>query len=116
MRHADSSRRLARHAEVRTRPDWRCFELVFGGVPAGYTKFRDLDRVRVFLETKINDGFEDRELGAELIRGALNETWATGMRVDPQCPAVRRFIAKRQEYADLVCDTRSPHRLMPGRA
>ncbi|HWC34192.1 MAG TPA: GNAT family N-acetyltransferase [Mycobacteriales bacterium] len=86
------------------------------GVPAGYTTFRDVDRVRVFLETKVSTAFEGLGLGTQLIRQALDATWATGMRVDPQCPVVRGFIAKRQEYADLVCDNHSPHRLTPRRA
>lgn len=116
MRRRTLSNTVAKAAEVRTRADFRRFELVLDGVPAGYTTFRDLDRVRVFLETRISSAFDDLGLGVRLIGEALDETWAAGMRVDPQCPDVRRFIAKRQEYADLVCDRRSPHRLTAGRA
>jgi predicted GNAT family acetyltransferase len=39
---------------------------------------------------------------SRLVGFALDTTRAEGLSVDPYCPYVRDFIAKRHEYLDLV--------------
>lgn len=88
--------------EVRRAEGLHRFEIVLNDTPVGYTSFRESDGTRVFLHTEIDPSVEGRGLGGKLIRGALDQTRAEGLRVDPQCPFVRSFIEEHQEYADLL--------------
>ena len=44
-------------------------------------------------------------LGAELVRGALDDVRARGSTVLAQCWYVAEFIDQHPEYADLLADT-----------
>lgn len=90
------------NTEVRIGPSGHRFEILVDGNRAGLCTFRDEDGVRVFIHTEIDPAFEGQGLGSRLIREALDQTRAAGMRVDPQCPFVRAFIEQHREFADLV--------------
>ncbi|HVV76282.1 MAG TPA: GNAT family N-acetyltransferase [Mycobacteriales bacterium] len=78
------------------------FEISVEGEAAGFTTYRDHEQVRTFVHTEVDPSFEGRGIGGRLIRAALDQTRADGMRVEPECPFVRAFIEKHAEYADLV--------------
>ncbi|HVT22513.1 MAG TPA: GNAT family N-acetyltransferase [Mycobacteriales bacterium] len=78
------------------------FEISVDGVASGHVRFHDLDGVRIFTHTEIDSKFEGRGLGGRLVGAALDQTRAAGLRVEPECPFVRRFIERNEEYADLV--------------
>jgi predicted GNAT family acetyltransferase len=78
------------------------FEITYEGEVVGFTTFREVDGVRVFLHTEIDPKVEGKGLGSKLVRSALDQTRADGMTVDPQCPFTRAFIERHPEYADLV--------------
>jgi predicted GNAT family acetyltransferase len=88
--------------EVRIRPEARRFEIVVDGDVAGHTRFHDGQGVRTFVHTEIDPAREGQGLASRLIREALDQTRAAGLRVVPECPFVRAFIEKHPDYADLV--------------
>ena len=40
--------------------------------------------------------------GSRLVKGALDQVRADGLKVIPQCPFVKAYIDKHPEYADLL--------------
>jgi len=40
--------------------------------------------------------------GSALVKGALDQVRAEGLKVIPQCPFVKAYIDKHPEYADLL--------------
>jgi predicted GNAT family acetyltransferase len=79
------------------------FEAVDGSHQvAGYAAYDRGDGRVVFTHTVVDDAFEGRGVGSELIRGALDAARRDGLRVVPQCQFVAAFIDKHEEYADLV--------------
>jgi uncharacterized protein len=71
------------------------------GVVAGFAEYDDLDGVRVFTHTEVDDAFEGRGVGSTLARGALDDVRERGLRMRPKCPFIRKFVEKHPEYADL---------------
>jgi uncharacterized protein len=71
------------------------------GVVAGFAEYEDLDDVRVFTHTEVDDAFEGQGVGSTLARGALDDVRARGLRMRPKCPFIRKFVEKHPEYADL---------------
>jgi predicted GNAT family acetyltransferase len=78
------------------------FEIHADGELAGFVKYR-LEPGRItFIHTKIDEAFEGQGLGSALVRGALDAARARGLAVLPECPFVRGWIQKHEDYADLV--------------
>ena len=59
------------------------------------------DRV-VFTHTEVDPDAEGGGVGGTLVRGALDDVRAHGLRVVPRCPFVRAWIERHPDYADLV--------------
>lgn len=78
------------------------FEIAVDGTRAGLTQFVDSDGQRIFFHTEVSDEYAGQGLAVELVTQALDATRASGLRVVPVCPYVKRFVEKHQEYADLV--------------
>lgn len=55
---------------------------------------------------KIDGSFSGQGLGGALIRYALDDARQKGLAVIPYCPFVREFIAKHEDYLDLVSEDR----------
>lgn len=87
---------------IEVRPVPGRFEVVVDGEPAGFAAFRDSAEIRTFDHTEIDPEQGGKGLGGKLIRGALDQTRTAGLQVNPRCSFVRDFIAKHEEYADLV--------------
>jgi hypothetical protein len=45
---------------------------------------------------------EGKGIGSRLIKGALDQVRAAGLKVVAQCPFVKAYIGKHAEYADLL--------------
>ena len=56
----------------------------------------------VFTHTEVDPDAGESGLGSRLVRAALDDVRAKGEKVVPQCPFVRGWIERHQEYADLV--------------
>ena len=73
---------------------------------AGYTEYRMGPGVRAFMHTIVDDKFRGQGLASKLVKQALDETRAEGLRVEPYCPFTRRYIKEHPEYLDLVPEDR----------
>ena len=78
------------------------YVLSMDGERVGMCVYQDEGDVRVITHTEVRDEFEGEGLGTRLVRFALDDVRASGMRVDPVCPMVAAYIGRHQEYADLV--------------
>jgi predicted GNAT family acetyltransferase len=59
------------------------------------------DRI-VFTHTEVPEAAEGHGLGGKLVRFALDDARARGLKVVPLCPFVAAFIARHPAYKDLV--------------
>lgn len=56
----------------------------------------------VFTHTEVPAEMEGRGVGSTLVRFALDDARARDLAVEPQCPFVRSWIERHDDYADLV--------------
>jgi uncharacterized protein len=89
-------------ATVTDNPAELRYELRDDGVLVGEVRYRRRPGRRVLVHTEVAPAVEGRGLGAELVRGALDDIRAHGERVVPSCPFVAAFIRRHPEYRDLV--------------
>jgi predicted GNAT family acetyltransferase len=86
---------------VRNNTDENRYELrVDGDLAATY--YRIADGVITFIHTEVPDALAGRGIGGKLVKGALDQVRAAGLKVVPQCPFVRAYIEKHPDYADLL--------------
>ena len=71
------------------------------GVVAGFAEYEDLDGVRVFTHTEVDDAYEGQGVGSALARGALDDVRERGLRLRAKCPFIKSYVDKHPEYADL---------------
>jgi predicted GNAT family acetyltransferase len=77
------------------------YELVVEGhLAATYYKLSD-DAI-TFIHTEVPPELGGKGVGSALIRGALDQVRAEGLKVIPECPFVKGYIDKHPEYADLL--------------
>ena len=60
----------------------------------------------VFTHTEVDPDAGQSGLGSTLVRAALDDVRSQGGSVVPQCPFVRGWIERHQDYADLVAEHR----------
>jgi predicted GNAT family acetyltransferase len=77
------------------------FELEIEGHLAAAHYERDGD-VITFEHTEVPSELGGKGVGSALIRGALDQVRAEGLKVVAQCPFVKAWIAKNPAYADLL--------------
>ena len=58
--------------------------------------------VITFVHTEVPPELGGKGIGSKLIRGALDQVRADGLKVIPQCPFVKAFIEKNADYQDLL--------------
>lgn len=57
----------------------------------------------VFTHTEVDPGRQERGLGSQLVRGALDQLrLSTSVRIGATCPFVRKYLAEHPEYNDLT--------------
>jgi len=78
------------------------FEIRTGGELAGFAAYGRRGERIVFTHTEIDDAFEGRGLGSELIGAALAQAKEAHQRVVPLCPFVASYIERHPELGDLV--------------
>jgi predicted GNAT family acetyltransferase len=54
------------------------------------------------VHTEVPRAVESRGLGAQLVKAALDDAMAHGLRIVPMCAFVRAYIARHPEYVALV--------------
>lgn len=86
---------------VRNNPAKKRYELdVEGHIAATYYELSN--GVITFIHTEVPETLGGRGIGSQLIKGALDQVRAAGLKVIAQCPFVKAYIGKHQEYADLL--------------
>ena len=60
------------------------------------------DGVITFTHTIVPKELEGKGIGSKLVKGALDQVRAAGLKVIAQCPFVKAYIGKHTEYADLL--------------
>lgn len=87
---------------VRDVPESKRFEIWVGDALAGFTVYQPRPEYYSFVHTEIDEAFGGRGLASVLIKQALDEMRARGLKIIPICPFVLRYISRHQEYLDLV--------------
>jgi len=87
---------------VRHNPGRERYELVVEGALVGVADYQLDGDTFVFPHTEIEPSMRNRGLGAELVRGALDDVRRNRGTVVPQCWFVAQFIDEHPEYADLL--------------
>lgn len=88
-------------AEVVNNQAQHRYELVVEGHLAA-TYYKVADGVITFIHTEVPPELGGKGVGSALVKGALDQVRAEGLKVIPQCPFVKAYIDKHPEYADLL--------------
>ncbi len=84
-------------------PSRQRFEARTGdGDVVGYSAYQRSGDVVVFTHTEVDEAYEGAGVGGQLVRVALEQVRNEGLQVDPQCPFVRSWIERHEDYHDLV--------------
>ncbi|MEY2588917.1 MAG: uncharacterized protein QOJ67_901 [Acidimicrobiaceae bacterium] len=78
------------------------YELYVDGELAGIAEYMITGDRIVFPHTEIDPSRRGQGLGAELVRGALDDVKPTGRAVVPRCWYVAEFIDANPEYQPLL--------------
>ena len=77
------------------------FELaVDGHIAAAY--YKRAGNVITFEHTEVPAELGGKGVGSTLVRGALDQVRADGLKVVAECPFVKGWIGKHPDYADLL--------------
>jgi uncharacterized protein len=88
-------------SDVVNNPAEHRYELaVEGHIAATYYKIDG--GVITFIHTEVPSELGGKGIGSKLIRGALDQVRADGLKVIAQCPFVKAFIEKNSDYQDLL--------------
>jgi predicted GNAT family acetyltransferase len=77
------------------------YELIVDGHLAA-TYYSVADGVITFIHTEVPPELGGKGVGSQLIKGALDQVRADGLKVIAQCPFVKAYIEKHPDYADLL--------------
>ena len=89
-------------ATVVNNPAESRYEIHVDGQLAGFTQYRLTPGVIDFVHTEIDDAYEGQGLGGQLVRGALDDVRANGLKVIATCPFIKGWIAKHEDYQALL--------------
>ena len=87
---------------VRDNPEADRYEIRDGERVLGLAAYQRRGDTVVFTHTEVDPDAEGSGVGSTLVRGALDDVRAHGLRVVPRCSFVRGYIERHPDYADLV--------------
>ena len=86
---------------IRDNPDEERYELWLGESLAGTIDYSmEAGRI-VLIHTEVDPSFEGKGLGSKLVRSALEDIRARGLKMVPLCQFVRSYLRRHPEYEDL---------------
>ena len=77
------------------------YELAVDGHLAA-TYYAISGNVITFIHTEVPPELGGKGVGSKLIKGALDQVRAEGLKVIARCPFVKAYIEKHPDYADLL--------------
>lgn len=77
------------------------WEIRIGEELVGFAAYQRTPDEIVFTHTEIDDGHEGEGLGGTLVRAALDDVRAEGLKALPVCPFVQAFLNRHEDYQDL---------------
>jgi predicted GNAT family acetyltransferase len=87
--------------DVRDNPAESRFELeVSGHLAVAYYKLSP--GIITFTHTEVPPALGGQGVGSRLVKGALDQVRARGLKVEAKCPFVSATIGKHKEYGDLI--------------
>jgi predicted GNAT family acetyltransferase len=86
--------------------DGRRYEIRSDGELAGFLTYRLHPGLIELVHTEIDEEFEGRGLGSQLISFALQDARERGLAVLPFCPFVNDYMQRHPQYVDLVPEER----------
>ncbi len=87
---------------VRDNPEELRYEALRDGQLVGLIRYRTEPGVVVLVHTEVDEAVEGTGIGSQLVRGALDDIRASGLRLVPVCPFVAAYLRRHPEYSDLV--------------
>jgi predicted GNAT family acetyltransferase len=87
---------------VRDNPPELRYEALLDGRLVGLIRYRTEPGLVVLVHSEIDLDLEESGVGEALVRGALVDIRARGLRVVPHCPYVIDYLRRHPEEADLV--------------
>lgn len=88
---------------VRYRPARSRYELVADDdTRVGLLDYREEAGVVTMWHTEVDPGHGGQGYGGILVKGALDDVRARGLKVRPTCPFVVRYIERHPEQSDLL--------------
>jgi uncharacterized protein len=97
---------IAMETTVRDNPEENRYEIRDGDRVLGHADYERRGDALVFTHTEVAPDAGQDGLGSTLVRAALDDVRSRGGSVVPQCPFVRGWIERHQDYADLVATSR----------
>ena len=88
-------------------PERHRYEATSGGELAGFAEYTTTAEMVVFTHTEVLPAHEGEGVGSTLVRYALDDVRARGLRALAVCPFVLGWIRRHPEYADLEYRSRT---------
>jgi predicted GNAT family acetyltransferase len=82
------------------------YEIRANGKLAGFLRYRLQPGSIELVHTEINDEFEGRGLGGQLVSFALDDARERELSVLPICPFANDYIQRHRQYVELVPEGR----------
>ncbi len=78
------------------------WEIERDGEVVGFADYRIAGDVVAMPHVEVRPDLRGGSIGSELVRGAIDDVRARGLRVRPLCPFVVAYVRRHPEYRDLV--------------
>ena len=89
-------------SQVSENVEQKRFELPINGDAVAAAYYRLDDGLVVLIHTEVPEEFSRQGIATRLAFGTFDIVRKTGRKVVVRCPFMTRFVARHQEYADLV--------------
>ncbi|HEY5026165.1 MAG TPA: GNAT family N-acetyltransferase [Acidimicrobiales bacterium] len=88
--------------EVVDNPDKHRYEARVGGDLAGFVTYRARPGAVTLVHTEVDQAFEGHGVGGQLAAATLADIGGRGLKVEPLCPFIARYLQRHPELSGLV--------------
>ena len=93
---------MSEHTQVRDNEELSRYEIRVDDEVAGFTEYAMHGTQLDLIHTEVEQKFEGQGIASKLIQELLDDVRRRELQAMPYCPFVRKFIAKHDEYLELV--------------